>query len=93
MLTNNEPTKGTVLLISGLGNGTESFNWNLSTSDMREKTKLPITQSLQKQITDLGYETISFDPPGYKTNADLPIPSNTTEYCKQIHDFAGNVQN
>jgi pimeloyl-ACP methyl ester carboxylesterase len=80
-----------ILFISGLGDGKESYNWNLSTETMRKKTGLPIQESFQEKITNMGYETISFDPPGYGDNAHIAVPCNAIAYCNEIHNFAGNA--
>lgn len=55
----------TVLLIPGLGNGCESYNWNLSTDEQRVKTGIPLAPSLQDAIANLGYHTIcaEYDTP------------------------------
>lgn len=86
------------LLIPGLGNGKESFNWNLSTQEQREKTGLQLTNSsssslssLQHQIADLGYITYTFDPPGYGDNVDIKMPDTIDEYCELIHNVVGDA--
>lgn len=73
-----------IVLLSGLGNGHESYNWQLSTSEQREKTKLPLIESVQKRIANLGYKVISFDPPGYGENLSYPVPESLDEYCTLI---------
>lgn len=49
----NEPT---IVLLPGLGEGAESYNWNLSTSHKLQEEKYKT--SLQDKISALGYKTI-----------------------------------
>ena len=75
----------TILLIPGLGNGRESYNWNLSSEVQRVKSGLAETDaSLQKTISDRGFRTISFDPPGFGENAEYPVPKNVDDYVAML---------
>jgi pimeloyl-ACP methyl ester carboxylesterase len=61
-------TRPTILLFPGLGNKSESFNWNQSTQLQREKTGLPETDvSLQQEIetaTKIRTVCIDIEPEG-----------------------------
>lgn len=81
--------KYTCILIPGLRNGVESYNWNLSTEQQRMKTGIPITDSLQDKISVLGYKTVTFDTPMHGQNENCNI-SSIDEYCNLIKE-SGNV--
>jgi len=76
-----------VLLIPGLGNGAESFNWNLSTEEQRRAVGVPVSAaipSLQDKLAEK-YYVITFDPPGFGENAALRVRT-LDEYTELIHD-------
>lgn len=79
----------TIVLIPGLGNGLESFNWNLSTPEQQAAVGVDAAGgSLQDKLAEK-YRTISFDPPGYESNIDVNIGS-IDDYVGMIHDVVGD---
>lgn len=81
----------TIVLVPGLGNGKESFNWNMSTEEQRSKVGLSSTHSLQQDLSNLGFHVVSFDPPGYGDNQQLAVPT-AREYCKLIHNISPSIK-
>lgn len=77
-----------VILIPGLGNGKESFNWNMASNDIKDKLHIYNDFSLQDEITKLGYTTMSFDNAGYGDNFAFNIPNSIKEYCEIIYSAA-----
>lgn len=91
MSAQNKPSRGTVLLIPGLGNGVESYNWNLSSADQRTKSKIEgFTTSLQNKITEAGFDTISFDAPGYGSNLDVGA-TTVKDYIALLRELSPDV--
>jgi len=89
LITHETGIGKTILLIPGLGNGKESYNWNMSSEDQRNKTGIKDNSvSLQDEISKLGYKVISFDPPGVGDNMNYPIPKNVEDYIKLLHSIA-----
>lgn len=82
-----------ILLIPGLGNGIESYNWNMSTDEQREKSGIyEHTESLQQKIADLGYCAITFDPPGHGSNLEYPVPTNVDGYINLLHSLVPDTK-
>lgn len=79
---------GTIVLIPGLGNGIESYNWNLSTEEQRQKTHLgeQFASSLQDRIAELGYRVVCFDPPGHGGSENAK--ADFDEYISSIHQMS-----
>jgi ribosomal protein S18 acetylase RimI-like enzyme len=73
-----------VLLIPGLGNGKESYNWDIADKATKDKIGLYQSHSLQDSITKLGYTTISYNPMDY-------ISDTVDSYCKKLHSDVGDV--
>jgi pimeloyl-ACP methyl ester carboxylesterase/ribosomal protein S18 acetylase RimI-like enzyme len=59
-----------VILIPGLGNGIESYNWNLSTPEQRKIVGIESAESLQDMLAEK-YRVITFDPPGTGENTSI----------------------
>lgn len=82
----------TCVLIPGLGNGIESYNWNLSTDIQRNKHKLPLIYSLQDKIAkETNMTVITFDPPAYGDNINYNIHS-IDEYIELIYSLDPNIK-
>ena len=77
----------TVVFIPGLGNGKESFNWDTVDEELATKMNIPKNSGIEKPISSIT-KTISFDPPGI--NNDLPVPDTIEDYCKFVHEIAGD---
>jgi pimeloyl-ACP methyl ester carboxylesterase len=75
-----------ILLISGLGDGKESYNWNLADTEVKNKLNLHQTTSLQDSITEKfpNFSIVSFDQPGFGENKHIPIPKTFNEYTDLI---------
>lgn len=79
-----------IWLIPGLGNGIESYNWNLSTEEQRQKSGLGenFMTSLQDKLAEKYYVS-SADPPGYGSNIDHPAVLD--DYISHIRDFGPDI--
>ena len=71
------------MFFPGLGNGKESFNWELASDEIVEKIHIPRHIGIQSQLSA---DSLSFDPPGI--NNEIPIPKTVDEYCKWIKNLA-----